>query len=177
MADYNKYTRPRLKVINRDPNGPYKFPFNEQFDAIWSNPPFSLKEESRTLAEYGLRFAYAGQKNSENLFIERWYQLLKEGGRLGVVLPDSVFDTNENLYIRVFLYRFFWIRAVVSLPQVTFQPYTPTKTSLLFAVKKTFKEVEAWDAAWRKATNEYGNTRRRVFLSRPAISVLALANT
>lgn len=159
LAEFTKYTRPRLKVNNRDPNGAYKFPVNEQFDAIWSNPPFSLKEEARTLAEYGLRFAYADQKNSENLFIERWCQFLKEGGRMGVVLPDSVFDTNENLYIRMFLYRFFWVKAVVSLPQVTFQPYTPTKTSLLFAVKKSYKEVEAWDVAWRKATTEFGKLR------------------
>jgi type I restriction enzyme M protein len=160
LAEFDKYGRPLLKVSRADLNGPYKLPVNEQFDAVLSNPPFSLKEEARTLAEYGLRFAYAEQKNSENLFVERWYQLLREGGRLGVVLPDSVFDTNENLYIRMFLYRFFWIRAVVSLPQITFQPYTPTKTSLLFAVKKTHKEVEAWDAAWRAATNQYAGLRK-----------------
>lgn len=159
LADFTKYTLARLKVAQVRPNVPYGFPINEQFDCLVSNPPFSLKEESRTLAEYGGRFAYAEQKNSENLFIERWYQLLKEGGRMGVVLPDSVFDTNENLYIRMFLYRFFWIRAVVSLPQVTFQPYTPTKTSLLFAVKKTRKEVEQWDDAWRKAAGQYKKLR------------------
>lgn len=160
LADFNKYSLTRLQIAKIDPNAPYPFPVNEQFDCVVSNPPFSIKEESRTISEYGMRFFYAGQKNSENLFIERWYQLLKEGGRMGVVLPDSVFDTNENLYIRMFLYRFFWIRAIVSLPQVTFQPHTPTKTSLLFAVKKTRKEVEQWDAAWRKAANEYAKLRK-----------------
>jgi len=70
-----------------------------------------------------------------------------------------VFDTNENLYIRLFLYRFFFIKAVVSLPQVTFQPYTPTKTSLLFAVKKTNTEVREWDEAWRDASREYKKLR------------------
>jgi type I restriction enzyme M protein len=116
--------------------------------------------DPRTLFEYGGRFLYAEKKNSENLFIERWYQLLKEGGKLGVVLPDSVFDTNENLYIRLFLYRFFFIKAVVSLPQIAFQPYTPTKTSLLFATKKSTAEVEAWDAAWRTASSEYSKLRK-----------------
>jgi len=77
-----------------------------------------------------------------------------------VILPDSVFDTNENLYIRIFIYRFFWVRAIVSLPQVTFQPYTPTKTSLLFAVKKTHDEVGQWDIAWRKAAGEYTKLRK-----------------
>jgi len=77
-----------------------------------------------------------------------------------VVLPDSVFDTNENLYIRLFLYRLFFIKGVVSLPQISFQPYTPTKTSLLFAMKKTAAEVAEWDAAWREATNEYAKLRK-----------------
>lgn len=159
MSAFRRFHRDRLKTIVEDPNHPYRLPRNEQFDVIISNPPFSLKEDPRTLAEYGGRFAYAERKNSENLFIERWYQLLRPGGRMGVVLPDSVFDTNENLYIRLFLYRFFFIKAVVSLPQVAFQPYTPTKTSLLFAVKKKPAEVELWDKAWREATREYAKLR------------------
>lgn len=160
LLAFERYTRPLTKTLHLEPNAPYKYPVNENFDVIISNPPFSIQEEGRTLAEYGTRFAYADRKNSENLFVERWYQFLKPGGRLGVVLPDSVFDTNENLYIRMFLYRFFHLKAVVSLPQVTFQPYTPTKTSLLFAVKKTRKEVEGWDGAWRTASNEYGKLRK-----------------
>lgn len=160
LANFSKYQPAQLQTSQAHPNTPYKSPVNEQFDGVVSNPPFSLKEETRTLHEYSTRFAYAGQKNSENLFLERWYQLLKEGGRMGVVLPDSVFDTNENMYIRMFLYRFFWIRAVVSLGQVAFQPYTPTKTSLLFAVKKSRQQVEAWDAAWRQAASEYAKLRR-----------------
>jgi type I restriction enzyme M protein len=160
LADFEDFHRDRTRVKREDPNYPYKQPRNEQFDCVISNPPFSLKEDERTLSKYKTRFAYADKKNSENLFIERWYQLLKEGGRLGVVLPDSVFDTNENLYIRMFLYRFFSIRAVVSLPVVSFQPYTPTKTSLLFAVKKTRQDVDLWDRAWRMAANDYGKLRR-----------------
>ena len=153
---------PRLQLedgVAKRKNQAYKLSCNEHFDVVVSNPPFSLKDDPRTIAEYSGRFLYADKKNSENLFIERWYQLLRTGGRLGVVLPDSVFDTNENLYIRLFLYRFFVIKAVVSLPQVSFQPYTPTKTSLLFATKKTKKEVEDWDTAWREAAREYKKLR------------------
>ena len=160
LADFRVYERDKLRNFYEGANHPYKFPRNEEFDCIVSNPPFSLKEDTRTLAQRSTRFAYADRKNSENLFIERYYQLLKPGGRMGVVLPDSVFDTNENLYMRLFLYRFFFIKAVVSLPQIAFQPYTPTKTSLLFAVKKKTTEVAAWDAAWREATNEYAKLRK-----------------
>ena len=54
---------------------------------------------------------------------------------LAAVLPESVFDTTENKYIRLFLYKYFTIKAVVSLPQISFEPYTSTKTSILFAQK------------------------------------------
>jgi len=105
---------------------------------------------------------FGNKKNSENLFIERYYQLLKEGGRLGVVLPESVFDTTENKYIRLFLFKYFHIKAVVSLPQLTFQPHTSTKTSLLFAQKKTKQEVEKWNELWAEYGNEWSLLKTRI---------------
>ena len=102
------------------------------------------------------------KKNSENLFVERWYQLLRENGRLSAVLPESVFDTTENKYIRLFLYKYFKIKAVVSLPQLAFEPYTSTKTSILFAQKKTAEEVAAWNTAWDEASKEWQTLKTRV---------------
>ncbi len=159
LADFDDYHRDRTREKKQPTNHPYKFPLNEQFDCIISNPPFSIKEEARTLAQYQTRFAYAEWKNSENLFIERWYQFLKEGGRMGVVLPDSVFDTNENLYIRIFLYRFFQIRAVVSLPVVSFQPYTPTKTSLFSCLRRR-KQRKRWRSGTTPGEMRRTNTGR-----------------
>jgi type I restriction enzyme M protein len=134
---------------------------NGKFDVVVSNPPFSVKLDNQTQREVKNTFLFGNKKNSENLFIERFYQLLKEGGRLGVVLPESVFDTTENKYIRLFLFKFFNIKAVVSLPQVTFEPHTSTKTSLLFAQKKTKAEVEKWNVVWNKYGSEWSllNTR------------------
>ena len=83
-------------------------------------------------------------------------------GRLAAVLPESVFDTTENKYIRLFLYKYFKIKAVVSLPQLAFEPYTSTKTSLLFAQKKTSAEVEKWNKAWDEASKEYSKLKTRV---------------
>jgi type I restriction enzyme M protein len=88
--------------------------------------------------------------------------VLKEGGRLGVVLPESVFDTTENKYIRLFLFKYFNIKVVVSLPQITFEPYTSTKTSLLFAQKKTKAEVEKWNEYWDKYGKEWGLLATRI---------------
>lgn len=96
------------------------------------------------------------------MFIERWYQLLRENGRVAAVLPENVFDTSDNKYIRMFLYKYFKIKGVVSLPQLTFEPYTSTKTSILFAQKKTANEVNIWNAAWSKYSNQYSKLKTRV---------------
>jgi type I restriction enzyme M protein len=135
---------------------------NGNFDLILTNPPFSVELDNDTKKSIKKSFVFGEKKNSENLFIERWYQLLRENGRLAAVLPESVFDTTENKYIRLFLYKYFKIKAVVSLPQLAFAPYTSTKTSLLFAQKKTSAEVEKWNKAWDEASKEYSKLKTRV---------------
>jgi len=135
---------------------------NGKFDVAISNPPFSVDLDTQTQREVKNAFVFGDKKNSENLFIERYYQLLKEGGRLAVVLPESVFDTTENKYIRLFIFKYFNVKAVVSLPQITFEPFTSTKTSLLFAQKKNKKQVEAWNVVWDKYGKEWSLLKTRV---------------
>ena len=124
----------------------YSKPVTESFDVIATNPPFSTTLDPSTINSLASTFELAQATNSENLFVERYYQLLKPGGRLGVVLPESFFSTTENVPPRQFLLRHFNIRAIVSLPQTAFQPWTPTRTSLLFAQKKSVDEEVAWAA-------------------------------
>lgn len=134
---------------------------NGQFDLILTNPPFSVDLDNETKKRLKNSFVFGEKKNSENLFIERYYQLLKEGGRMAAVLPDSVFDTTENKYIRLFIYKFFTVKAVVSLPQSTFAPFTNTKTSILFAKKKKAGEVEQWNDVWQAYSKEWERLKTR----------------
>ena len=133
---------------------------NESFDVIITNPPFSVSFDNDTRRSLNDLFIFGSRNNSENLFVERWYQLLKPNGRLGVVLPESVFDTTENKYIRLFIYKYFKVKAVVSLPQLTFKPFTSTKTSLLFAQKKTNDEVLEWIIHWSKYSEEWKRLKK-----------------
>lgn len=135
---------------------------NEQFDIILTNPPFSVELDNDTKKTVKKDFIFGEKKNSENLFVERWYQLLRENGRVAAVLPESVFDTTENKYIRLFIYKYFKIKAVISLPQLTFEPYTSTKTSILFAQKKTKAEIEQWNTLWNNASRKYTALKTRV---------------
>jgi type I restriction enzyme M protein len=82
-----------------------------------------------------------GQK-SEILFIERCTDLLKNNGRLGIILPDSAFSNLGNIEVCEYLFRNYKIKAVVSLPQFTFTPFgADAKTSILFAEKDEAAEV------------------------------------
>lgn len=158
---YDKETAPNfLKQYEQDKNY-FEKEVNAQFDVIITNPPFSVDLDNETKRNVRNEFIFGGKKNSENLFVERWYQLLKPNGRFGVVLPESVFDTTENKYIRLFIYKYFKVKAVVSLPQLTFEPFTSTKTSLLFAQKKTKSEIVEWDKLWSKYSNEWSNLKTR----------------
>lgn len=159
--NYAKETAPNaLNSSNKDNNYAGK-EINGQFDIVVSNPPFSVELDNDTKNTLSSSFLFGDKKNSENLFIERYYHLLREGGRMGIVLPESVFDTSENKYIRLFIYKYFVIKAIVSLPQVTFAPFTPTKTSILFAQKKTSAEVDRWNALWQVKSNEYSKLKTR----------------
>lgn len=153
LADFSKFNSVTLKKNSNDAS--YSKKVNGQFDVIVTNPPFSIELDKETKEDIPNIFTLADKKSSENLFIERWYQLLKPKGRLGAVLPESVFDTGENLYIRLFLYKHFWVKAIVSLPTVTFEPYTTTKTSLLFAQKKTVDEINEYDDIWNKYSKRF----------------------
>ncbi len=166
FSKYEKETAPNaLQGTVEDPNYSQQkkaLGVNEQFDLILTNPPFSVELDNDTKKSVVKDFMFGDKKNSENLFVERWYQLLRENGRFAAVLPESVFDTTENKYIRLFLFKYFKIKAVVSLPQVTFEPYTSTKTSILFAQKKTKAEIDLWNTVWAEASKDYSSLKTRV---------------
>ena len=162
FSKYEKETAPNILHDSANEAQYFNKAVNGNFDLILTNPPFSVDLDNDTKKTLRKSFLFGDKKNSENLFIERWYQLLRENGRLAAVLPESVFDTTENKYIRLFLYKYFKIKAIVSLPQLAFEPYTSTKTSILFAQKKTKKEVDKWNDAWAAAEKEYAKLRTRI---------------
>jgi type I restriction enzyme M protein len=123
----------------------------EQFDVVVSNPPFGITLAPETKKGITAAFIQGDATSSEALFLERYAQLLKPRGRLGVVMPESLLNASELRDARLVLYRFFWIRAVVSLPRNLFIE-TPTLTSLLFAQRKDATEIAAWDRHWTSAT-------------------------
>lgn len=92
---------------------------------------------------------------TEILFIERCLSLLKPGGRLGIVLPEGIFNNPSLAYVREFCENRAFIRAVVSLPQETFfSSGASVKASLLFLQKFTEDEQNDFDNKQAQANAE-----------------------
>ena len=122
------------------------------FDIVITNPPFGAKIQVRgteKLSQFPLGYKWEKNKkddwvkgkvkDSESpqiLFIDRCFDLLREGGRLGIVLPDGTLRNPTDGYIRQSLLERTEIIGLIDLPMSTFLPYTPTKTHLLFLRKK-----------------------------------------
>lgn len=83
----------------------------------------------------------SGRVKTEILFIERCLGLLKPGGRLGIVLPEGIYNNPSLAHVREYVEDRAFIRAVISLPQETFYSAgASVKASLLFLQKFTVKE-------------------------------------
>ena len=147
----SNYSDPRLRPCKEQSRSVGRAVYSpdlcERFDAVVSNPPFSITLSGETQRTLTTAFSLPATTPSEGLFVERCFQLLKPGGRLAVVLPESLLNTKTMSSVRLLLYRFFHIRTIVSLPRNVFID-TPTQTSLLFAEKKTRSQIEAWDRVW-----------------------------
>lgn len=96
-----------------------------------------------------------GKVKTEILFIERCLALLEPGGRMGIVLPEGIFNNPSLAYVREFCEDRAFIRAVVSLPQETFYSAgASVKASLLFMQKFTDEEKADYESKWQAAVAE-----------------------
>lgn len=122
-----------------------------KYDVVVTNPPFGAKIPIKGKArlsqfEFGYKWSkkegqwtkgnLLGEQAPQILFIDRCLDLLKEGGRLGIVLPDGILSNPTYEYIRQSLRTRAEIIGVVDVPADAFRPSTNTKTHLLF-LKKT----------------------------------------
>jgi type I restriction enzyme M protein len=92
---------------------------------------------------------------TEILFIERCLDLLKPGGRMGIVLPEGIYNNPSLAYVRQFVEDRAYLKAVVSLPQETFvSSGASVKASLLFLQKYNEEEKEQFDQTYATVKEE-----------------------
>ena len=111
------------------------------FSIIMTNPPFGSKIREKEILN---GFELSGEKDvqkTEILFIERCIDFLKEGGKMAIVLPDSILNNSTLQYVRDYIMNNSKILGIVSLPQQTFVPSgANVKSSLLFLQKTKIKK-------------------------------------
>lgn len=110
-------------------------------DVILTNPPFGGEEEKSIQANFP-----AGLQTAETawLFIQLVVRRLRDGGRCGIVVPNSVlFADGVGSRIKQHLMTECDLHTVVRLPSGVFAPYTPIPSNLLF-FNKTGRTKETW---------------------------------
>jgi type I restriction enzyme M protein len=134
------------------------------FDVIMTNPPFGAKiaiKGASLLSQYELGYKWGRDKSTKEpiklaqledqrspqiLFLERCLQLLKPGGRMGIVLPESILGNPSYEYLVAFIQRHTLIRGVVTMPESLFKTSgkggTHTKVTVLFLEKKDGKKKD-----------------------------------
>ena len=126
---------------------------DDEFDVVLTNPPFSMTKEAKNPSEKRILEQYTVAKRSEAtsslrpslrssvMFLERYCDVLRPGGRLITVIDETLLSSGDFGYVRDFIRERFLIRAIISLPGDTFrQSGSRVKTSALVLEKKTLKE-------------------------------------
>ena len=109
----------------------------------------ALKQVNDHIGEPLLNLYETGKMSglTEVLFIERCLNLLKPGGRMGIVLPEGVLNSTNLQKVRDFVESKAKILLVVSIPQDVFIASGATvKPSLLFFRKFTEEETAQYNA-------------------------------
>lgn len=126
-----------------------------QFDAVLTNPPFSISykasdpKDKRILEQYVIAHSKAGKlsgsEKSNVLFIERYNDLLKPNeGELLTIIDDTVLNGVDSQKYRDYILDNFIIIQVISLPfNAFFRADANIKTSMIHLRKKKQGEKQA----------------------------------
>jgi len=134
-------TNPNIDQINTLSK---RYDESNYYDVVMANPPFKGSIDESDIGE---NFRTHTAK-TEILFLELMYNLLTNGGRCAVIIPDGVLFGNSNAHkkIRELLLERCRLDAVISMPSGIFKPYAGVSTAVLYFIKgEPTKEVWFYD--------------------------------
>jgi type I restriction enzyme M protein len=110
-----------------------RFTERDRYDVVLANPPFKGSIDKGDINEE-LRLKTT---KTELLFVNRIMNLLKVGGRAGVIVPDGVLfgASNAHKALRRMLVEDCELRGIVKMPAGVFKPYAGVSTAVLLFVK------------------------------------------
>lgn len=144
-----------------------KIPFGKA-DVVLTNPPFGSEvkiDDAHVLEHYELsRWESANKRASlpaEQLFVETAMKFLKEGGYLGIVLPDGILNNPGLRFLRSWLLKRGRIVASIDLPKETFAISGGVNNPSVLIVQKFTKEQ------MQRANAGIMDSNHMVFMSAP----------
>jgi type I restriction enzyme M protein len=123
------------------------------FDVLLTNPPFGSKIPvvgAEKLKQYEVGHKWKQDKESNQwikteklkeqeepqvLFVERCLSLLKDSGRMAMVLPSGILGNEQEAYLRQYILSKGHLFAIIELPFETFSPNVTINTNVLFIQK------------------------------------------
>lgn len=128
-----------------------------KYDVVLTNPPFGVNIQvgtSDTLSKFELAYKYRKKKDGlpektnvinetvapQVVFMEKCVNLVKPGGAIGIVVPESMISNKKYSYVAQYILRTCYIKAIIGMPDELFKTSgkggTHTKTCLLVLEKK-----------------------------------------
>jgi type I restriction enzyme M protein len=130
----------------------------DQVDVIVTNPPFGGMEEDGIENNFPAEFR---TRETADLFLVLVMELLRDGGRAAIVLPDgTLFGEGIKTRIKQRLLEECNLHTIVRLPKGVFAPYTTIKTNILFFTKgEPTKDVWFYEHPYPEGYKSYSKTK------------------
>jgi type I restriction enzyme M protein len=131
---------------------------DDQVDIVVTNPPFGGMEEDGIERGFPTEFQ---TRETADLFLVLVMELLKDGGRAAIVLPDgTLFGEGIKTRIKQKLLRDCNLHTIVRLPNGVFSPYTSIRTNVLFFTKgEPTTEVWYYEHPYPPGVKSYNKTK------------------
>jgi len=170
IKDYPNHTVEFGKIFNESFTlktnsilGTLRDPVKEEYDLILTNPPYvtsgssNLKDEIKKDKELKAYYKI-NAIGVEGLFMEWIIRALKPNGKAFIVVPDGIFNRQNDKNLREFIKQECFIDGVISLPLNTFFT-TNKKTYILCLTKKnTIKDIQK-EPVFTYLISEIGESR------------------
>ena len=130
----------------------------DRVDVIITNPPFGGMEEDGIENNFPADYR---TRETADLFLTLIVELLKDGGRAAVVLPDgTLFGEGVKTRIKERLLTECDLHTIVRLPKGVFAPYTSINTNVLFFTKgRPTKNVWYYEHPYPEGYKSYSKTK------------------
>jgi len=145
---------------------------NGRFSIIFTNPPFGapLKVKRAEAIKAGLSIAIAQPEGDIELglaMLNRCHQLLREGGRLCIVLPETYFFSSSYKFVREWCRSRFVPEIVINVPMEAFQGFCRAKTNVyVFRKLRDFTSI--------KDAQKRAEAEQKAFVAAEAANVVML---